>query len=283
LEKFGFDGNRHPFPCRIPASTTFRDECLSSARLNGEELIKDKALCNKNKWNQNYYLQLIGTLLYLSIMTRPDISWIVQALSRHAVDPRSFHFQSAIRVFGYLKKTIRYGLMFPKANYPINKSTQLTFNCYSDADYAGDKGSSKSTTGYVIFLNNCLIHWISKLQSYVAPSTTAAEYTAMSSATNELIWMKELLEAIGLKIHSPIDIKGDNQAQIKLVNRQELATRNVRVSYHNVQHEADKGTIAVEWIEGKHNIADILTKPLAADQFEVFRNRLVVDADRNSK
>jgi hypothetical protein len=105
----------------------------------------------------------------------------------------------------------------------------------------------------------------------------------MSSATNELIWMKELLESIGLKIHHPIDIKGDNQAQVKLVNRQELATRNVRVSYHNVQHEADKGTISVEWIEGKNNIADILTKPLAADLFEEFRNRLVVNIDRNNK
>jgi hypothetical protein len=261
LEKFQFDGNRNPFPCRIPVNTNFRDECTAAAQLRGEELNRDRALCTKNRWNQNYYLQLIGTLLYLSIMTRPDISWIVQALSRHAVDPRYYHFQSAIKVFGYLKSTIRYGLVFPKLNYNSNSSTQLTFNCYTDADYAGDKISSRSTSGYVIFLNNCLIHWISKLQSYVAPSTTAAEYTAMSAATNELIWMKEVLEAIGLKIHSPIDIKGDNQAQIKLVNRQELATRNVRVSYHNVQHEADKGTISVEWIEGKNNIADILTKP----------------------
>jgi hypothetical protein len=248
LEKFGFNGDR-PYPCKIPASTNIRNEFLDAAELTRNDLKADQELCKQNNWTQNYYLQLVGTLLYASIMTRPDIAWVVQLLSRHMVSPRSTHFYAAIKVFGYLKATKRHGLVFPKANINTGSNKQLTFNCYTDADYAGDKSTSKSATGYVIFLNNCLIHWISKLQSYVAPSTVAAEYTAMSAATNELIWMKELLENIGMKIHTPMDIKGDNQPQIKLIAKQELATRNVRVSYHNVQHEHDAGTIAVEWIE----------------------------------
>jgi hypothetical protein len=65
---------------------------------------------------------------------------------------------------------------------------------YADADFAGMwhqehsalRENVLSCTGYVITYCGCPIHWVSKLQSEIALSTTKSEYIALSMATREL-------------------------------------------------------------------------------------------------
>src|SRR4029077_10347888 len=56
---------------------------------------------------------------------------------------------------------------------------------YSDADYAGDVDSARSTSGHTVFIGSCLVNWSSKRQPVVAKSTTEAEYIAANDALME--------------------------------------------------------------------------------------------------
>ena len=67
--------------------------------------------------------------------------------------------------------------------------------CFVGADFAGlwnvecnnDPLSSKSRTGFVMFIANCPVIWQSKLQVETAMSTAEAEVVALSQAMRELI------------------------------------------------------------------------------------------------
>jgi hypothetical protein len=72
----------------------------------------------------------------------------------------------------------------------------IKIDCYADADFAGLWGyeheqdprtSVKSRTGYVIFIQGCLIVWKSKIQGDVATSTTESEYNALSMIMRDVL------------------------------------------------------------------------------------------------
>ena len=63
---------------------------------------------------------------------------------------------------------------------------------YSDADWAGDLGDRKSTSGYLYQISGGAVTWRSKKQSCVALSTAEAEYMALSSAAQEAVWLRQL-------------------------------------------------------------------------------------------
>lgn len=60
-----------------------------------------------------------------------------------------------------------------------------TFGVYSNADYAGDKDSSKSTSGVVSVNGGAVVTWQTKKQQCVAQSTTEAEYVSAAAAAKE--------------------------------------------------------------------------------------------------
>jgi hypothetical protein len=84
--------------------------------------------------------------------------------------------------------------------------------CYVDTDFAGlwnmenneDSVSSKSRTGFVIFVGNCPVIWQSKLQGETALSTTEAEIVALSMSMRELLWLRWIVVAVATTIGSEI-------------------------------------------------------------------------------
>src|SRR5271169_2914569 len=131
--------------------------------------------------SQTEYQTIVGELMFAAIATRPDIMCAVGQLSQFNSDPSSKHLLAAKRVLRYLKGTLTLGITYRK---PPVKLTGLT-----DADWAGDVNTRRSTTGYVVMLNNGAIAWRSKRQVTVALSTTEAEYMAVTEAAKELKWM----------------------------------------------------------------------------------------------
>ena len=122
------------------------------------------------------YRSAVGVLMYLMVGTRPDLAAALGALSQLAADPCPTHWQALKRVFRYLRATLTHGLRFSGSGCGIMEG-------YSDADWAGDIETRRSTSGYVFVLNGGCISWRSKKQQTVALSFTEAEYMALSEAT----------------------------------------------------------------------------------------------------
>lgn len=133
----------------------------------------------------------MGSLQYLTV-TRPDVAYAVNRLSQFMHKPTEKHLQSLKRVLRYLKQTIHYGL-FLKRVQPI------TLSAFSDSDWGGCREVGRSTTGYAIYLGPNIISWRSARQKSVSRSFTEAEYKALSNASAELIWIRNLLRELGFQ------------------------------------------------------------------------------------
>jgi hypothetical protein len=207
------------------------------------------------------YQELVGSLLYLSVCTRPDISQAVGVLARHMSNPGKEHWQAAKGVLRYLTSTKGLGITFGGGEHS-------ELECYCDADYAGDINTRRSTTGYVFILNGGAISWNSKLQPTVAASTVEAEYMAASSAVKEALWIRRLLMEMDIPIDVPV-IKCDSQGAIKLLKHPIASQRSkhIDVIHHFVRERVMRKEVSFEYCNTKQMVADMLTKPLAETGF----------------
>ena len=128
------------------------------------------------------YQSIVGSLLYAAITTRPDIAQAVGVVSKFCANPTQSHLTAAKRILRYLKGTVYLGLSYKKC-------ADGNLIGYSDADWAGDVDDRHSTSGNVFLLAKGAVSWLSKKQATVALSTAEAEYVALSTATQEAIWL----------------------------------------------------------------------------------------------
>ena len=214
------------------------------------------------------YAQLIGSLMYLSVCTRPDITQAVGALARYMAQPTTVHWQAAKGVLRYLSGTANYGIIFGG-----NKSG---LQAYSDADYAGDIDTRRSTTGYVYILNGGAISWSSRLQQTVAVSTTEAEYMAAASAIKEALWLRKLFSELALDTF--ITINADNQSAIKLLKNPvfSMRSKHIDVIYHFARERVTRGDVSFKYIRTDEMVADVLTKPVSASKHIYCRDAMGV-------
>ncbi|CAI7757818.1 unnamed protein product [Closterium sp. NIES-54] len=94
------------------------------------------------------YQSIVGSLMYASTTTQPQIAYAMSQLSKVVSCPKAFHLQVAKRVLRYLKGCVKLGIF-----YPTHSKPQVELVGFSDADYAGDSVDRKSHTGYVCCLN----------------------------------------------------------------------------------------------------------------------------------
>ena len=143
-----------------------------------------------SRFNNRYYKEAIGSLIFLSMVTRPDISYSVGVLSRYAENPTKAHCNGVKRIIKYIKGTLNHGLIFGRCR----KENSINILAFSDADFAGDSKTRRSTSGCLIKLGSDLITWSSRKQPTVALSTTESEFIAACNATQEIIWLKRLIK-----------------------------------------------------------------------------------------
>ena len=170
------------------------------------------------------YSALVGSLMYLSICTRPDIAQAVGALARYMAHPTIDHWTAAKIVLRYLAGTPNVGITFGAGTPGL-----LTF---CDADYAGDIDTRRSTSGYVFILNGGAISWASRLQPNVAASTTESEYIA--AAIKEGLWLRKLFQDLGLNhqhdrhLHRPRRLRQHLQRRRQQQRRQQHRRQHQR-------------------------------------------------------
>ena len=103
------------------------------------------------------------------------------------------HWKAVKWVLRYLKDTQWYGLVYGKS-----AGNDARLCGYVDSDFAGDLDRRRSLTGYLFFLDGCLINWKASLQYVVALSTTEVKYIAATEAVRESLWLRGLIAELGI-------------------------------------------------------------------------------------
>jgi hypothetical protein len=218
------------------------------------------------------YREMIGSLMYLSVMTRPDITYAVTTLSQHLEAPSSTHLQAARRVIRYLKGTKSLRLVLGGDN--------LQLSGYSDADW-GSQLHRHSISGFSFFLGNGAISWSSKKQPIVTLSSTESEYVALTHSSKDIIWIQKLLSELRFIFSddfNPTTLFCDNQGAIRLSKDSTFhaRTKHIDIHFHFIRQTVAQNHITLSYCSTNDMIADIFTKSLSPFKFEKFRTLLGV-------
>ncbi|KAF7763932.1 hypothetical protein Agabi119p4_8469 [Agaricus bisporus var. burnettii] len=206
------------------------------------------------------YREALGSLMWLQVATRPDLSFAVNLLSRFANNPGRAHWVALRHTLGYLKGTLDYGITY------FRNANMRPFG-YVDADHAGDTDGSRSTEGHVFFMAGGPISWASKRQETVALSTVEAEYMAFTRAVQQAMWISKFMDEVALEQDRPVNIFADNNGAIANTqnNKNHRRTKHIRVKHHFTKERVATGDVTFTYIPSADNLADILTKPLAKE------------------
>nr|GEU57111.1 hypothetical protein [Tanacetum cinerariifolium] len=122
------------------------------------------------------YANSVRSLMYLTVCTTPDIVYPVKW------------------IWKYLRSIVNVRLV-----YAIN------------SDYGNDLDKGRFITCYAFLVHGCVVSWKATLQHVVTLSTKEDEYMALTEAVNEAIWLRGLLEELGVELNTVVvncDIQG---------------------------------------------------------------------------
>ena len=222
-------------------------------------LIKETAP-DKTFMDRIPYRDAVGKLLFLALCTRPDISFAVNQVAKHCESFGNAHWTAVKRIIRYIKDTSELGLIYKRTERDDPSKIRIT--AYSDASYAEDKDTRRSTSGVLAFVESCPVIWLSRVQKSVSLSTAEAEYVALALTAQEIVWLRQLLQDIGFPQPEPSVVYEDNQGTIHLSNNPVTSNRSkhIDVRYHFVREQILNKTISLTYKETANMWADALTK-----------------------
>jgi hypothetical protein len=201
------------------------------------------------------YSQLIGSMLWVSQCTRPDISFAINRLLQHLRNPSKYHWTATIRMLNYLVST---------KNLQLRLGGELTCSGYSDSDWAEDRDDRRSTSAYTYRLGDGAISWKSRKQATLSLSSTEAEYKALSDSCKEGLWIRHILTELHLCPDTPIPLHVNNEGAKALARNPEhhARTKHIHARYHFICECIQEDEISLLHVSTRDMLANMLTKPL---------------------
>ena len=236
-------------PPRVQINSTLHTDELPSLALDASTTKGD---CDPEL--KTRYQSRVGSLLYASVCTRPDVAYPVGILCRAMGSPTAPLFDAALRVLAYLGR---------------HKSIGLRYEASSSA-LAGMSDSNwevrHSTSGYTFNMNKCTVSWASKKQPTIALSSMEAELVAATEAAKEAVYLDSFVKELGCTpIQSqPIHLSVDNKAAIDSSYNPEnhSRSRHIERKHYFIWELVEMGRIVVPYVNSDDNLADFFTKPL---------------------
>ena len=178
--------------------------------------------------------------------------------------PSRADLMRAYKCLRYLKGTANLGILY---------SSEDGLKVYCDSNWGGPLERRLSRSGFAILLNHGSIIWRSMMQRSQALSTAEAKYIALCAATQDSVFLIQMLQELGMPINEPIAIMEDNQACIQMAGKDMASPKlkHVDIRYHYVRTMLHEGKIRLIHCPTFHQAADILTKP--TDSLTFFRHR----------
>ena len=201
------------------------------------------------------YREAIGSLMYASVATRPDISFAVSTLSQFLENPGEMHWEAVKRVFRYLTGTKGHTLTYGGERHELTG--------YTDADGSG-QDHRRAISGFAYLIDGGAISWRSRKQELVALSTAEAEYVAATHAAKEGIWLRRLIGELYDIVIPATTLYCDNQAALTLATTDNFhaRTKHIDIRYHFIRYSVEIGAFKLIYCPTNDMVADILTKAL---------------------
>ena len=209
---------------------------------------------------------LVGKLNYLSVVSRPDLSFAVSSLSQVLKNPSKEHWFLTEKVLRYPKGSFDLGRSFKSSN-------ELKLVRFCDSDWGGDPNERRSFSGccFKVSKFSSVICWSYRKQQTVALSSTEKECMSISLDAQECVDLLFLVQSSDLG--GPVLLHGDNQEVIKLAQNPITHSRSkhIDIRHHFIGDLVERRIIKLQYLPTEDNIADILTKALASSNFNQFR------------
>ena len=133
----------------------------------------------------------------------------------------------------------------------------------------------KAITSPLAFVGSTPVEWEATRQPSVQTATYSTELNALKKAVEYVVTIWYHLRSMGVKVEKPTRIYCDNQAVVtnttkagSILNKKYLA-----LAYHFCREHFFANVVDIRWIDGKHNLADAITKALGTTVFHTHMNR----------
>jgi hypothetical protein len=218
----------------------------------GRTLIKNE----EDAVMESEYRKMVGKLLWTVKKESPDCANAVRELSAHLSNPGKEQWVAVARIIGFLADNEERVLK-------MRTPTSMRVVGYVDSDWAANKETRKSTTGFLVTIGGCLVSWQSKAQPSVTLSSTEAEYVALSMCAQEIKFIMMLLDEIAAKfVETPSILREDNTGAIFTAKNQQIGarTKHIDVKHHHVKDMLEAGELELLFVKSEENFADLMTK-----------------------
>jgi hypothetical protein len=218
------------------------------------------------------YREAVGSLMYASMGTRPDITFATSTVAQFLENPGMAHWEAVKRIFRYLKGTKEMRLVYGDEERDLQG--------WVDADGAS-QDHSRAISGYVFMVDGGAVLWSSKKQELVTLSTTEAEYVAQTHAAKEAVWLCHLFGELFPVINKPTDLHSDSQSAIALGigGHYHARTKHIDIRYHFIRYIIEAGSIKLIYCPTDQQTADTLTKALPSVKAKHFARAMGLRSD----
>ena len=218
------------------------------------------------------------------VTCRPDISYPVVKLSQYSITPAREHYEAAKQLLLYLKATKTDGIYYwrstphkdlpegplPTTKYDTHQATyeetknENTLEAAVDSDWAADSKHRKSVSGIVLQIAGGAVLYKTKFQDTIALSSTQAEFSAACDAGKCILFVRSLLDEIGLPQDKATTLYIDNNGALLMANAQQPTrrTRHVEIKQFVLLEWVENDLLELQRITTSDNYSDGFTKPL---------------------
>ena len=212
-----------------------------------------------------------GSLMWLSVMTRPDIANVLRACARHNHNPSPLYWKALLQIAAYMNSTKVIGLKFVRCSGP-------KLSVFADADYTAASNDRRSVSDVAVMLRDTAIGWKRSTQKCVRTATCKAGYATLRDASKEALLMRVVLvflqpELTGMRV----DVFGDNEGAKAIANNPSRASRSkhIDVKLHFIRGLVCAEVVRVLPMGMAEQTADMLTKPLWRNELMLHRGALM--------
>ena len=242
------------------------------------------------------YRQAIGELLFAALTCRPDILYPVIKLSQYSNAPTEIHFIAVKNIFRYLRATIDEGLHYwrygqrDKLSHVADSDLLLDNHvlqrledsskipvAFVDSDWGGDTSHRKSITGSTLFMAGVPVLYKTKMQPTVALPSTKAEFVAESETGKMVLYLRSILDKLGLYVKDATSMCIDNAGACQMANAQKPTrrTRHLDMCYFALTAWTEQDLVVFKPISTSKNNSNAMTKALGKQLFTRHKSTLL--------